>query len=125
MTHGIVICHGELAGVLVKTVERILGPVEKMTALSNSGLTPQVLFKQVENVINEFADDKPLVMVDLKGGSCWTVGRLISREYPDTAVVSGVNLPMLISFLTKRESLDYHALTEAVRADAVRGVTLD
>jgi mannose/fructose-specific phosphotransferase system component IIA len=41
-----------------------------------------------------------------------------------TVIVSGVNLPMLLSFFTKRNTLNFEELSRVVQADGLRGIQL-
>lgn len=125
MIHGIIICHGDLAASLIATVERILGPNEGIAALSNSGLAPDGLYQQVTDVMQEWQTTEVVMMVDMRGGSCWSVACMLKREHPHIKVVSGINLPMLISFLTKRQNHDYPQLIEILASDAGKGVVVD
>jgi len=37
-------------------------------------------------------------------------------------LISGANLPMVLSFVTKRDSMDLQELTEAIKRDGIRGI---
>ena len=125
MICGILITHGRLAEELVNVSRKILGEREALFAFSNTGLAPKVLYEQVLETMDAHGVGETVLMVDLRGGSCWTVARMIARDRPGLKVFAGVNLPMLLSFLTKRESLPLEALNLAMENDAHRGVTVD
>ena len=125
MVYGIVICHSLLAFELVNAVQKILGHSEFVYAVSNDNLTPKIIYRNIVEIIKKSGAKKIIAMVDLRGGSCWTVAKMLTREYPDTKVISGVNVPMLISFLTKREHFPFEELPEILETDAHRGVAVD
>ncbi|HQV32861.1 MAG TPA: hypothetical protein PKV71_13335 [Calditrichia bacterium] len=125
MVLGIMICHGDLAVGLSNAAGRILGPQEGLLAFSNSGLAPRVLYQRVMDALREHEGLPAVIMVDIRGGSCWTVARMINREYPEIPVLSGVNLPMVVSFLTKREREPFENLPELLISGASKGLALD
>jgi mannose/fructose-specific phosphotransferase system component IIA len=49
-------------------------------------------------------------MLDDYGGSCATCAQLASGGDPHVAVISGVNLAMLLGFVTWRETTDFGEL---------------
>ncbi len=126
MINGIVLTHGNLGGALVETAERIIGHVENLSSLSSSRMSPKDLKKNLEKLIR--IDDETnrdyFIFVGLKGGHPWHVACTIAREYPNVAVISGVNLPMLLSFLVKRENFPAQDLLQQLRKDACRGIDI-
>lgn len=125
MIYGIVICHSLLAFELVNAVQKILGHSEFLYAFSNDNLTPKIIYQNVIEIIKKNDVSKIIAMVDLRGGSCWAVAKMLTRQYPETKVVSGVNVPMLISFLTKREQFPFEELPQILEADGHRGLAVD
>jgi mannose/fructose-specific phosphotransferase system component IIA len=98
---GIVVAHGEMAAGIVDAVLAITGadPVA-LTAISNRGLSPEVLADQVRAARGV---GPVVVFTDLLAGSCGITARLLSRDAANVATVCGVNLPMLLEFVTHRE----------------------
>lgn len=125
MIVGIVICHSLLAFELVNAVQKILGHADYVYPFSNDNLAPPIIYQNIVDVIKKSSADKIIAMVDLRGGSCWTVAKMITREFPQMKVISGVNVPMLISFLTKRDKLPFEELPQALNLDGHRGILLD
>ncbi|MBN2367191.1 MAG: hypothetical protein JXL67_13565, partial [Calditrichaeota bacterium] len=100
---GIIICHHSLARELQDTAYGILGQKEDLFAFSNTKITTEDLIHQIRDLIEKQGNPEHIVfMVDIRGGNCWAVARLLSRSQPGYYVLSGVNLPMIFSFLTKR-----------------------
>jgi len=97
---GVVVAHASLAGALVAAAERISGIEGGLVPISNENRTPENLLEAVTRAI----DGRPAILfTDLGSGSCGFVCRSIGRTRTDVAVVTGVNLPMLLDFLFHRE----------------------
>lgn len=94
---GIVIGHGTLAEGLVDAVRQIsgVGP-ETLIPLSNRGLSPEAVLDAVERAA---AGRPAIVFTDMHVGSCAHAARRFAITRPDTIVVGGVNLPMLLDFV--------------------------
>jgi len=98
---GIVVAHGPLAAGLVEAAIRISGVEEgALVAISNDGLGPE----QLRDAILSDAGGAPaLVFTDLAAGSCTLAARVCCSEGAALAVVSGVNLAMLLDFVFQRD----------------------
>ncbi len=105
----------------MESVERNLGPQSGVTVLSNEGLA---LDQIIDKVQAKLGPDEAVLFVDFCGGSPYSACRAAREGRPRCALISGVNLPMLFSFFTKREKLPFEQLVETVRADGVRGIQL-
>lgn len=92
--------HGEMAEGLVDAVARISGiGREALHPLSNNGRSPEAL--QAE--LSELLESGPtVVFTDLPSGSCAVTARLCCRREEETAVIFGVNLPILLDFVFHR-----------------------
>lgn len=97
---GVVLTHGRLAEALVEAAEEITGCSGALRALSNRGIGPADLSRQVEEAVG---DGPAVVFVDLASGSCGFAANMAMRTCSSVAVVTGVSLPMLIEFLFHRE----------------------
>ena len=98
---GIVVAHSELARALIGAVERIAGHDEgALVSLSNEGLSPQAIREKLDAL----AGDGPVVVfADLREGSCGLAARQVCMgSGPRRALVTGVNLPVLLDFVMKR-----------------------
>ena len=99
---GLVVSHATLAEGLVQSVGKIAGLDEGvLRPVSNEGCGPDALQKAVAA---ELGGGGPvIVFTDLPSGSCAFAARRLTVDRPDTAVVCGVNLPMLLDFVFHRE----------------------
>jgi mannose/fructose-specific phosphotransferase system component IIA len=125
MIRGLVITHGDIGRELVRVTEMILGPVEGLTAMSNSGKSATDITAEIsvwlaegENGCQdaESGSCQQLILLDDYGGSCATCAQLACGQNSDTAIISGVNLAMLLGFVTWRMVGDFeHVVAKIVQ----------
>lgn len=111
----LVLTHGRLGAELVRVTEMILGPADGLDAMSNQGSSNLDLVADIKTwldasesaVETETAHrSSNVIFVDDYAGSCGTVARLACEQAPETIVITGVNLAMLLGFLTWRTEID-------------------
>ncbi len=117
---GVVVAHGELASALVRVVEGISGVQGALESVTNVSCSPDELADRVAQAVGE---GPAVIFVDMAAGSCGFAGQRIARD-GNVAVVSGVNLPMLLDFVFHRE-MDFRALAERVVEKGRTGATAD
>ncbi len=122
MIYAILICHGRLAESLVNAAQGIVGHREGLFPFTNTRVETEMLKDRLQQLIDRSPGDRPLVFVDLWGGSCWRVGMQICHQNPGVELISGVSLPMLVTFLSYRDRLDYLALVEKLVGDTRKSV---
>jgi len=119
MIRALVMTHGQIGHELVNVVEMILGPVEGLEAMSNHGLSGGDLQDKVGSWLGFTGptDDSlenpvppAVIFIDDFGGSCGTAAQLCCGQRTGTAIISGVNLAMLLGFVTWREDNDLDEL---------------
>jgi mannose/fructose-specific phosphotransferase system component IIA len=109
---GVIVSHAGVAQALIGAVETIAGVSDALVPVSNDGCDRDALFRKLTEAVGE----RPAVLfIDLPGGSCLTGAVSYARGRPDLAVVTGVNLAMLLDFVFHR---DLPALAAAQRAAA-------
>jgi len=113
----LLVTHGSVGDALLAAAEKIVGPIEGVTVLSNEGLSKDSLTAAVRERVRAFGPEGGLLFVDVAGGSCAQAALLVAaREAPGpTPVLSGVNLPMLLDFAHHRTTLDAPALARRLR----------
>lgn len=98
---GIVLAHGALAAGLVDAVKQITGDLgDALVPLTNSGRSPEAVVGDVRAAVG---DGPAIIFTDLPGGSCAFAARRLGLEREGLAVICGVNLPLLLHFVTHRE----------------------
>lgn len=100
----IVAAHGDLAEGLVSAVSRIAGAAAaaRLMPFSNATLGGAELVDAMRQAVASAGAS--VVFTDLPAGSCTITARRIARENPGLAIVCGVNLPMLLSFVLGQAS---------------------
>lgn len=99
---GVVVAHSSLAAGLVAAVQRIAGVDDSvLQAVSNEGLGPEGIVAAVQAAAG---DGPAIVFTDLPSGSCAFAARKLTRSRANTGIVCGVNLPILLEFVFRREA---------------------
>lgn len=96
---GVIVAHADVAEALVRAVEGISGVEDALVPLSNRGCTPEELERRLAASLS---GGRAVIFVDLESGSCAHAGRRAARRSGDAAVITGVNLPMLLDFVFHR-----------------------
>ncbi len=98
---GIVVAHSDLARALIEAVERIVGPdAGALVPLSNEGLGPDAIRDRLDELVG---DGPAIVFADLREGSCGLAARQVCLGAGgERALITGVNLPVLLDFAMKR-----------------------
>jgi mannose/fructose-specific phosphotransferase system component IIA len=114
MIRALVITHGDIGRELVRVTEMILGPVEGLAAMSNRGKSAIDITADIKEWLDLVPagtqDDRKLILLDDYGGSCATSAQLACGRDATTAIISGVNLAMLLGFVTWRDAGDFRDL---------------
>ena len=113
---GVIVSHAAVAQALVAAVKAITGIDDALTAVSNEGCGTDALGERLREAVGP----GPAVMfVDLPGGSCFTSSvRFAKKGGAEIAVVTGVNLAMLLDFVFHRDIAPAEAARRAVDAGA-------
>jgi PTS system mannose-specific IIA component len=106
-TIGIIVTHGRLAEELLRTAELIIGTVEDCYAISGSDLCDEELVQRIRRIIVDSGREHAVIFVDYFGGSCCINSARAIDGIRGVKVVSGVNLPLLLDFLTKQGKMGF------------------
>jgi mannose/fructose-specific phosphotransferase system component IIA len=122
---GLIIAHADLADALITTVSQIAGPQENLVALSNTNLSAAELERRIRELLEDGVPT--IIFTDFLGGSAFAAARSVVHACrlengTPCAVITGVNLPMLISFVTKRQSHNLYEFIDILREDGHRGI---
>lgn len=112
---GVIVSHSGVAQALVSAVGLITGIDDALVPISNEGCDNDALGERLRVAV---ADKPAVLFVDLPGGSCLTNSIRYAKKHADIAVVTGVNLAMLLDFVFHREIPPAEAARRAVDAGA-------
>lgn len=105
MNTAVLICtHGKAGVEMLRSVKMIMGPSDNVRVLDflpgeNTDSLVEKYKKELEALDTS---DGLLILVDLFGGSPFNAGARIAMELPDTELVAGVNIPMLLEIMAQR-----------------------
>ena len=111
-TVGIIVTHGTLAGELHHTTELIVGKLQDCYPLSGSDFSDEEVISRIQGIIDRTKAENAVVFVDYFGGSCCINSVRAVHELKNVKVISGVNLPMLLDFATKRDSMGFQEMID-------------
>lgn len=118
--------HGEFAQGIAQSASMIFGDqdrLEVVTFMPNEG--PEDLKRHLHEAMDNLGKDSEILfLVDLWGGSPFNQASAIHEENPETtAILSGLNLPLLLEVLGGRMGIDSaHTLASQVVPSAREGI---
>ena len=120
MIGGLIIGHSDIGESILRALKSITGSFEELYCLSNEGLSTDELVEKIKDFSTDKKVDGLLIFIDVYGGSCWRAAKIAK---PDRSfIVTGVNLPMMLSFVQKRETFPFDDLPGILETDGKRGV---
>jgi mannose PTS system EIIA component len=121
----VVLTHGKFGEDLVNTACGIMHESDKVCTLNLSRrLDFQTLRKMVSDSIEGLgADAGVLILIDAYGGTSYNTTLPLMNQYP-ICIVTGVNLPMVLSALTNRSRMTLEALAKKVSEDAKKTISV-
>ena len=129
MTIAVVITtHGHAAKALLATAEMIIGAQENVRCVDFvPGENGEVLAGKIRAAAAELDTSQGLLMlVDLWGGTPFNASSGIAHDDANCEVITGVNVPMLVSVLMEREDIaalpELTALAQREGADGVKSL---
>ena len=108
----VVASHGGLCRELLITAEMILGPAAQTAAAPlAAGVSLQDFAAQLRQAVAAVQQEAGvLLLADLAGGTPCNVAAVLAAQSEEIKVVTGVNLPMLLEVLSRREGLSLEEL---------------
>ena len=103
---GIIVTHGGLAQELLDTAGQVVGEIPFCYAISNRDLSDEALVSKIKKIIERTDPSFTFLFADYFGSSCALNCVRAARGMDDAVVISGVNLPILLDFVTKRGTME-------------------
>ena len=120
----LILTHGDFGTNLLKTATAIMKDSKKIAAVNLSRrLDFETLRKKVMEGIKQLDSDKGiLVLIDAYGGTSYNTTVPLMKEQ-NLCLVTGVNLPMLLSALANRNRMSLEKLAHKVSDDAKKTIS--
>jgi mannose/fructose-specific phosphotransferase system component IIA len=114
MKHFLIATHGELAKAFIETLDLIAGHSSKvsyfcMTKLKSGDLAKEEL---KEILISKEEGEHFIVLTDVFGGSVTNICTELLMELNDFDIISGLNLPMMLTMILASEEQTIEAVIE-------------
>ena len=109
---GIIVTHGQLGEELLRTVGLIVGEIHDCYALSGSDLGDESVVSSIREILDRNKANRAVVFVDYFGGSCGASCVKATRGLEGVKIISGVNLPILLDFVTKKGIMGLDEIVE-------------
>jgi PTS system mannose-specific IIA component len=121
----LILTHGLFGENLLKTACGIMNESEAVKTLNLSRrLDFSTLRKMVSDAIESLdAKNGVLVLIDAYGGTSYNTTLPLTKQYP-ICIVTGVNLPMVLSALSNRHRMSLEALARKVSEDAKKTISV-
>ncbi|MFC2076243.1 PTS sugar transporter subunit IIA [candidate division KSB1 bacterium] len=120
--NGIIVTHGSLGQELVNSSRKITGVRDGVRVLSNLGFSNQELAREIVAELKGQGEGRCVIFTDMPAGSCYIAAMYAVHEVPGHVIVAGVNLPILLDFLTKRRTLAFEELVGQLMATGKRSL---
>lgn len=120
MHKAIIATHGKIAEEFIETLKMFVSDVDFIPICFPSGMSIDLFGEEVEKILLDGDPEKITVFVDIFGGSpCNKVLETVKKnqEYfakREYAVISGVNLPMLLEYSFANERVDFQSMMGTV-----------
>jgi len=121
MIRGVVFAHVNLGAAFCEAVESFVGPQEDLVGLSNADLSAESMPTALAEAIGP-APGGAIIFTALFGGSCWQAAERHCREHSDCHHLTGTNLPMLLTFVTKRATVGLEELVDMLHTYGREGI---
>ena len=121
----LIVTHGSLGSTLIDVAKKIIGDFDSsyIKALSNEDLSTSELADRIRSITESDPDSFFILATDFPGGSCFIASRKVASASGRITSVSGLNISMILSFLTKRELYAGMQLVEIIKTDGNRAIS--
>ena len=107
--------HGDLAKGMKETLGMIIGDVSMVEAFSSYRNEEVNVGEIVEKIVREkYIEADIFIFTDILGGSVNTEMMSLIKEYPKIHVISGMNLPIIISVATQANEISESLLQQII-----------
>jgi len=125
MVGAVIVAHSFIGKELIATAEYIVG---KMEGIASVSIDCQMSALEARKIISEAIKkidqgEGVLILTDLFGGSPSNIAfSFLNKEKVE--VITGVNLPMILTFWNKRKSMDLMELAKSLQLSGRRNIVV-
>lgn len=121
MKHIILVSHGQFASGLRSAIGVVMGMADEITALGlEEGMDIKTFREKFTEILNQIPkEDEIILLCDIIGGSPFTSSAELLREegfLDRSLVLTGMNMPILVQLLLKKEDSTIEELKAEVKA---------
>jgi PTS system mannose-specific IIA component len=118
----VLVTHAGLAGALISAAEMIVGTIDRCASVQvDPGEHADGIMARVVAAVEAVSGDGAIIMTDLFGGTPSNMAMSFLKE-GRVEVLTGVNLPMLIEFCSKRARLSVAELAAELQRSGREGI---
>lgn len=124
MIKGLIITHGKLGETLIDVAESIL---EKKSDIESFSLEwnedGSLILKKIETYLDKNKENNIIIFTDMFGGSPANLS--LRFNCPKVEILTGINLPGILKFLTYREkNIKFLELVQLVKDGSKEGISI-
>jgi PTS system mannose-specific IIA component len=124
MINALIITHGNLGRELVQVAEEILEIKSNIECISfdwkEDGTSS---LHQIEQKLKKFKNQNTIIFTDMFGGSPTNISFKFHKS--NVEIVTGINLPGLLKFLTYREKkMNFKSIIKEIKRGAIDGINV-
>lgn len=120
----LIVTHGDLGAELLDIAKQIIGnfSTDFISAVSNRDKSLQDIITLIDKKTSKDLENFYILATDFPGGSCFIASKKVSASSNRIVTVSGINISMILSFLTKRNNYSGKELAEIIKTDGNRAI---
>ena len=119
---GFILTHGDLAYSLKNVMAKLMPFEIPFHTYSNNEMALEYIVNDMEKNYIKTRPEKVIIFIDLMGGSCWHAAMGFKKNHSDCAIVTGANIPGLVSFATNFSRLEWPELLIKIEEDARKAI---
>jgi mannose/fructose-specific phosphotransferase system component IIA len=119
-----IISHGSLAESLKDISEKLAATETQMLCYTNQRLSLEQMQSNIEERIDQLKPEKIILFVDIAGGSCWHLANRIKKDHKDAVIISGINVPLIVSYQMNYNCLEWDDLLNKIVEDGKKGILI-
>lgn len=118
----VLVTHAGLAGAILQSAEMIVGKIDRCEQVEvATGEQAETIMSRVVAAVEKYSAGGAIIMTDLFGGTPSNMAMSFLKD-GQVEVLTGVNLPMVIEFCSKRDRMGVAELAAALQACGRDGI---